>query len=168
MLQNNAQLSFLGFQINAASKDCFRAARSAITPITRHHQKKRILFYKSFEEEQEDLAVALQQSLAEVLLPFYPLAGRLRSGNGVSEPALELDCTDLGVRFTQAVTSSRLSELGDFQPCEFCESLCAVECSPEFPWTPDTPLLFLQARFSLEFFRFFADIYFFFPLYLGD
>jgi len=59
------------------------------------------------------IATTLKDSLSKVLVPFYPLAGRLHSkGNG----RFDLECNSLGVQFIEAQSSLTLSELGDFSP----------------------------------------------------
>ncbi|KAL2338667.1 hypothetical protein Fmac_013113 [Flemingia macrophylla] len=59
------------------------------------------------------MAATLKDSLSRVLVPFYPLAGRLHwIGNG----RLELHCNDKGVQFVEAESTSTLQDLGDFSP----------------------------------------------------
>ncbi|EFJ16611.1 BAHD family acyltransferase, clade I [Selaginella moellendorffii] len=106
--------------------------------------QKRILFYRSAPENVEDL---LKSSLAEVLVPFYPFASRMRAGDGVSTPALELDCSsvDFSAKFTVATTKKSLAQLGFFEPCEFCDTLCQIGSPPPaYPWKIEDPLLFVQ------------------------
>ncbi|KAK8471076.1 hypothetical protein PHAVU_003G140550 [Phaseolus vulgaris] len=59
------------------------------------------------------IASNLKDSLSRVLVPFYPLAGRLR---WISNGRLELDCNAMGVQFVEAQSSSSLEDLGDFSP----------------------------------------------------
>ncbi|XP_027333546.1 spermidine hydroxycinnamoyl transferase [Abrus precatorius] len=59
------------------------------------------------------IPTTLKDSLSRVLVPFYPLAGRLHwIGNG----RLELHCNAMGVQFIEAESSSTLNDLGDFSP----------------------------------------------------
>ncbi|PON92357.1 Transferase [Trema orientale] len=62
----------------------------------------------------------LKSSLSRVLVPFYPLAGRLRQiiANDNNKPRressrLELDCNGDGVEFFEAELSAELAEFGD-------------------------------------------------------
>ncbi|PNX81201.1 hydroxycinnamoyl-coenzyme A shikimate/quinate hydroxycinnamoyltransferase [Trifolium pratense] len=59
------------------------------------------------------IATTLKTSLSKVLVPFYPLAGRLQwKENG----RFDIECNALGVQFIEAQSSLELSELGDFSP----------------------------------------------------
>ncbi|KAK2412537.1 spermidine hydroxycinnamoyl transferase [Trifolium repens] len=59
------------------------------------------------------IATTLKTSLSKVLVPFYPLAGRLQwKENG----RFDIECNALGVQFIEAQSSLKLSELGDFSP----------------------------------------------------
>ncbi|KAK3411153.1 hypothetical protein EUGRSUZ_J03136 [Eucalyptus grandis] len=55
----------------------------------------------------------LRGSLSRVLVPFYPLAGRLRWLDG---GRLRLDCNAMGVPLIEAESEAELSDLGDFCP----------------------------------------------------
>lgn len=58
-------------------------------------------------------AEVLKEALSKVLVPFYPLAGRLsRDASG----RIEIDCNDEGVLFVEAETSSVIDDFGDFAP----------------------------------------------------
>ncbi|KAL9325952.1 hypothetical protein ACSQ67_006597 [Phaseolus vulgaris] len=73
-----------------------------------------IYFYRlpqNFLSQDNIIASTLKDSLSRVLVPFYPLAGRLHwTNNG----RLELDCNATGVRFIEAESSSTLEDLTDF------------------------------------------------------
>lgn len=59
------------------------------------------------------IATTLKDSLSRVLVPFYPLAGRLQwTSNG----RFELECNGIGVQFIEAESSSTLDDLRDFSP----------------------------------------------------
>ncbi|KAF2290781.1 hypothetical protein GH714_015434 [Hevea brasiliensis] len=53
----------------------------------------------------------LKDSLSRVLVPFYPLAGRL---HWIGHGRLELDCNAMGVTFIEAESQSKLEDFGDF------------------------------------------------------
>ncbi|KAH0993427.1 hypothetical protein GBA52_004910 [Prunus armeniaca] len=75
-----------------------------------------IYFYKpdqTFAAQPDTIANILKDSLSRALVPFYPLAGRLRwIGGG----RLELHCNDMGVPFIEAESDSKLDDFGDFSP----------------------------------------------------
>lgn len=61
----------------------------------------------------DSIANTLKESLSRALVPFYPLAGRLRwIGGG----RLELICNAMGVQFTEAESDSKLDDFGEFSP----------------------------------------------------
>ncbi|POO03026.1 Transferase [Trema orientale] len=72
-----------------------------------------VYFYRHSEADNFFDAAILKDALGKVLVPFYPLAGRLRIDN---TGRLEVDCNAEGVLFVEAETSSVLDELGDFTP----------------------------------------------------
>ncbi|PON86291.1 Transferase [Trema orientale] len=55
----------------------------------------------------------LKEALSKALVPYYPIAGRLRRDNS---GRLEIDCNGEGVLFVEAETDSVLDDLGDFAP----------------------------------------------------
>ncbi|PIA57939.1 hypothetical protein AQUCO_00500098v1 [Aquilegia coerulea] len=56
-------------------------------------------------------ANVLKDALSRVLVPFYPIAGRLKKNK---KGRIEFDCNDEGAIFVEAETDSVLDELGDF------------------------------------------------------
>ncbi|PQQ01071.1 spermidine hydroxycinnamoyl transferase-like [Prunus yedoensis var. nudiflora] len=78
-----------------------------------------IYFYRpdqNFVSQPDAIVNTLKDSLCRALVPFYPLAGRLRwIGGG----RLELDCNGMGVQFIEAESNSKLDDLGDFSPPEY-------------------------------------------------
>ena len=65
----------------------------------------------------------LKAALAKVLVPFYPLAGRLRCNK---DGRLEINCNSEGVRFVVAETCSGVDDLGDFAPTTELRKLTPV------------------------------------------
>ncbi|TKY54546.1 Spermidine hydroxycinnamoyl transferase [Spatholobus suberectus] len=75
-----------------------------------------IYFYRpqqNWLSPHSTIASTLKDSLSRVLVPFYPLAGRL---HWISNGRLELNCNAMGVQFVEAESSSSLEDLGDFSP----------------------------------------------------
>ncbi|KAK7388120.1 hypothetical protein VNO78_22926 [Psophocarpus tetragonolobus] len=74
-----------------------------------------IYFYRPSQNwlSHSTIASTLKESLSRVLVPFYPLAGRL---HWITNGRLELDCNARGVHFIEAESSSTLEDLGDFSP----------------------------------------------------
>lgn len=78
-------------------------------------------------------------SLAKALVPFYPVAGRLKLND---EGRIEIDCNAEGVLFVVAETDSVLDDFGDFAPTlEFRKLIPAVDYSAGIS---SYPLLVLQ------------------------
>ncbi|KAK4265519.1 hypothetical protein QN277_026565 [Acacia crassicarpa] len=69
-----------------------------------------IYLYRRPRSSATAISETLKESLSKVLVPFYPLAGRLQwIGNG----RLELQCNAMGAQFIEAETESRLKDIGD-------------------------------------------------------
>lgn len=63
---------------------------------------------------------SLKHSLSQILVPYYPLAGRLRwIGGG----RLELDCCAAGVQLIEASSDGTLDDYGDFAPTDAVRQL---------------------------------------------
>ncbi|CAN6209564.1 unnamed protein product [Urochloa humidicola] len=73
-----------------------------------------VLFYRgrrrgaAGDADGDDPAAAVRRALGEALVPYYPLAGRLREVEGRK---LVVDCTGEGVLFVEANADVRLAEL---------------------------------------------------------
>lgn len=61
---------------------------------------RKLLFFKICPEDYPALVDKLKSSLAQVLVDFYPLAGRLATGT--PHGRLEIACNDLGAEFVEA------------------------------------------------------------------
>ena len=70
-------------------------------------QMPNMLFYRG-GQRAEDPAAVIRRALGEALVPYYPLAGRLRE---VEARKLVVDCTGEGVMFVEANADVRLAEL---------------------------------------------------------
>ncbi|XP_010051711.1 spermidine hydroxycinnamoyl transferase [Eucalyptus grandis] len=101
-----------------------------------------IYFYKPPSEwlhSADAIFNTLRASLRRVLVPFYPLAGRLERLDG---GRLRLDCNAMGVWLIEAESEGELNDLGDFCPGPDFEQLM-----PSLDYTMpihEQPLLLVQ------------------------
>ncbi|RZC85035.1 hypothetical protein C5167_047820 [Papaver somniferum] len=98
-----------------------------------------VYFYRSNGASNFFDSTFLKEALSKVLVPFYPVAGRLRRDeNG----RVEIDCNGEGVLFVVAETTSVIDDFGDFAPTlEFRQLIPKVEFSGDMS---SYPLLVLQ------------------------
>ncbi|CAN6336259.1 unnamed protein product [Urochloa humidicola] len=82
-----------------------------------------VFFYRGGVRDRDPAAV-IRRALGEALVPYYPLAGRLRE---VEERKLVVDCTGEGVVFVEADADVRLAEL------EAAAEAAAAGMAPPFP-----------------------------------
>ncbi|PIA36118.1 hypothetical protein AQUCO_03400196v1 [Aquilegia coerulea] len=81
----------------------------------------------------------LKSSLSHVLVPYYPLAGRL---NSIGGGRFELNCNGMGAEIIEAESESEIKDLGDFCPTPETKKLF-----PFVDYTKDiseAPLLLVQ------------------------
>eukprot|EP00253_Pinus_taeda_P028040 PITA_28040 len=85
----------------------------------------------------------LKDALSKVLVPFYPIAGRLgKDAHG----RLQINCNGEGGELIEAVTDSTIDDFGDFAPSpELCQLLPRLDCTAEDIHT--YPLLLVQVTF---------------------
>lgn len=91
-------------------------------------------------------AAVLKAALAEVLVPFYPAAGRVRLD---CTGRREIDCNGEGVVFVEAECNVGLDEFGDFGPEKGSKYMQLVPQPAALAGEGDIsacPLLLLQAR----------------------
>ena len=120
------------------------------TTLRRHMPS--VFFYRRGAGD-DDPADVIRRALGEALVPYYPLAGRLRE---VEDKKLVVDCTGEGVAFVEADADVRLAEL---------EAAGGGPLMPPFgPWIDhllcdevrsgagvlNCPLLFIQVRPVLD------------------
>ncbi|KAH7544696.1 hypothetical protein FEM48_Zijuj01G0013100 [Ziziphus jujuba var. spinosa] len=94
----------------------------------------------------DSMSNTLKESLSRALVPFYPLAGRLRRIDG---GRLVLDCNAIGVQFIEAESKTKLEEFGDFYSSS-SEILGQLSPSVDYTSPIDEQPLFLVklTRFS--------------------
>ncbi|XP_010667050.1 shikimate O-hydroxycinnamoyltransferase isoform X2 [Beta vulgaris subsp. vulgaris] len=77
-----------------------------------------IYIYTPKNEEQKNSkfvnSQVLRESLSRVLVPFYPVAGRLKKNN--INNRIEIDCNAAGALFIDAETPHFLGDFGGFEP----------------------------------------------------
>ncbi|XP_057731005.1 spermidine hydroxycinnamoyl transferase-like [Arachis stenosperma] len=72
-----------------------------------------IYVYKSKQNNNTVLVERMRDSLSEILVHYYPLAGRL---NWTAGGRLELDCNAKGALLLEAESKKSMAEYGDFTP----------------------------------------------------
>ena len=97
----------------------------------------------------------MKEALSKALVPFYPVAGRLKRDE---DGRTEIDCNGEGVLFVEAETTSVIDDFGDFAPTlELRQLIPTVDYSGGI----DTyPLLVLQVMV----FQLLSDFTYFFLL----
>ncbi|XP_065850363.1 shikimate O-hydroxycinnamoyltransferase-like [Euphorbia lathyris] len=73
-----------------------------------------VYFYKHQPNSNFFEAQVLKDALSEVLVPFYPIAGRLGEDEN---RRIHINCNGSGALFIEAETTSFLHHFGDFTPC---------------------------------------------------
>ncbi|XP_031483231.1 shikimate O-hydroxycinnamoyltransferase-like [Nymphaea colorata] len=84
----------------------------------------------------------LKEALSRALVPFYPMAGRLRRDE---DGRIEINCNGHGVLFVDAIAEAEVDDFGDFAPTMELKQLI-----PKIDYTEDIssyPLLVLQVTF---------------------
>jgi len=110
--------------------DSDQVVRSGHTPTIYVYQTK----------HNDETNERLRNSLAEILVHYYPVAGRLSLAE---DGRIELDCNAKGVTFIEAQTTKSLGDYGDFSPCESVRELV-----PKIDYTQpveEIPLLLVQS-----------------------
>nr|KYP53836.1 Anthranilate N-benzoyltransferase protein 2 [Cajanus cajan] len=96
-----------------------------------------IYIYKA--KHSGDIIETMKNSLSKILVPYYPIAGRLRL---TESGRMEVDCNAKGVTLIEAETTNRFGDYKDFSPSESTKELV-----PEVDYTQpmqELPLLLLQ------------------------
>ncbi|KAL5723626.1 hypothetical protein ACHQM5_007002 [Ranunculus cassubicifolius] len=101
-----------------------------------------LLFFKKNETmKAKDPVTVIREAISKALVPYYPLAGRLREG---PNRKLVVECTGEGVMFIEASADVSLEEFGEpLQPPFPClENL--IYDVPGYSGILDSPLLLIQ------------------------
>ncbi|KAL6958276.1 shikimate O-hydroxycinnamoyltransferase [Sarracenia purpurea var. burkii] len=101
-----------------------------------------VYFYRPTGSHNFFDARVMKEALSRVLVPFYPMAGRLaRDEDG----RIEIDCNAKGVLFVEAETEASVDDFGDFAPTlELRQLIPAVDYSKGIS---TNPLLVLQVSY---------------------
>nr|AEM63675.1 hydroxycinnamoyl CoA shikimate/quinate hydroxycinnamoyl transferase [Platycodon grandiflorus] len=87
-------------------------------------------------------AKVLKDALSQILVPFYPMGGRLKRDE---DGRIEIDCNGEGVLFVEAETDGVVDDFGDFAPTlELRKLIPSVDYSLEIS---AIPLLVLQVTY---------------------
>ncbi|XP_068648286.1 shikimate O-hydroxycinnamoyltransferase-like [Aristolochia californica] len=98
-----------------------------------------VYFYRPNSASNFFDASVLKDALAKVLVPFYPMAGRLKRDE---DGRVEINCNAEGVLFVVAETGSVIDDFGDFAPTmELKQLIPSVDYSQDMS---TYPLLVLQ------------------------
>ncbi|KAG8651884.1 shikimate O-hydroxycinnamoyltransferase-like [Manihot esculenta] len=100
-----------------------------LSNLDRIHERNNIptvYFYKAADHPISFESKVLKEALSKVLVPFYPVAGRLGRDN---KGRLEIVCNNEGVLFIEAETDSELDEVGDLMPVEVSQLIPSVDYS---------------------------------------
>ncbi|XP_074309811.1 shikimate O-hydroxycinnamoyltransferase-like [Silene latifolia] len=75
---------------------------------------------------QVNYSTLLKSSLSQLLVTFYPVAGRLSKNNVTGR--IEIDCNAKGVLFVEVETSYKVSDFGEFTPNHTLRKLVIPVC----------------------------------------
>ncbi|KAI4329416.1 hypothetical protein L6164_021682 [Bauhinia variegata] len=101
-----------------------------------------VYFYRPTGASDFFDAKVLKEALSKALVPFYPMAGRLRRDE---DGRVEIDCAGQGVLFVEADTTAVVDDFGDFAPTlELRQLIPAVDYSSGIE---SYPLLVLQVTY---------------------
>lgn len=101
-----------------------------------------VYFYRPNGSSSFFDAKVMKEALSRVLVPFYPMAGRLRRDE---DGRIEINCNGEGVLFVEAETGSVVEDFGDFAPSlELRQLIPAVDYSSGIS---SYPLLVLQVTY---------------------
>ena len=114
-----------------------------------------VYFYRPTGASNFFDAKVLKEALSKALVPFYPMAGRLRRDE---DGRIEIDCNGEGVLFVEAETASVVADFGDFAPTlELKQLIPTVDYSGGIS---SYPLLVLQVCFVHFYYHQIWDFFF--------
>ncbi|XP_042412216.1 hydroxycinnamoyltransferase-like [Zingiber officinale] len=109
--------------------------------VTPHHHTLFVFFYRPDGSANFFDAAVLRDALSQVLVPFYPMAGRLTRGQ---DGRIAIDCNGEGVLFVEADAETTVDDFGDFAPTSELEQLIPKPNADYTNGISAFPLLLLQ------------------------
>ncbi|KAG6520850.1 hypothetical protein ZIOFF_017911 [Zingiber officinale] len=106
-----------------------------------HYHTLSVYFYRPDGSANFFDAAVLRDSLARVLVPFYPMAGRLARGQ---DGRVVIDCNGEGALFVEADAEATVDDFGDFAPTGGLEQLVPKPNADYTDGISAFPLLLLQ------------------------
>ncbi|XP_074565042.1 hydroxycinnamoyltransferase-like [Curcuma longa] len=104
-----------------------RLWNSNLDLVVPHHHTLSVYFYRPDGSANFFDAEVMLDALARVLVPFYPMAGRLARGE---DGRIEIDCNGEGVLFVEADAEATVDDFGDFAPTMELKQLIPISrCS---------------------------------------
>lgn len=112
----------------------------------------------SYRASSETVADVLKQSLAKVLIHYYPLAGTMALD---SQGRFVVECTKKGVPFVEAVADGSIDSLGDLRVPNEDTTRKLIYIDPTAKSYTDLPLLTAQVRLleKVDIFKIFTQFY---------
>ncbi|MCL7042883.1 hypothetical protein MKW94_020612 [Papaver nudicaule] len=105
-----------------------------------------VYFYRPNGSSNFFDCTVLKEALSKVLVPFYPMGGRLKRDE---DGRIEIDCNGEGVLLVEAETTSVIDDFGDFAPTlELRQLIPTVDYSGDIS---SYPLLILQVHLLIHF-----------------
>ncbi|XP_074565778.1 hydroxycinnamoyltransferase-like [Curcuma longa] len=114
---------------------------SSLDLVMPHYHTMSVYFYRPDGSAKFFDAAVLRDALARVLVPFYPMAGRLARGE---DGRVVIDCNGEGALFVEADAEATVDDFGDFAPTGEQEQLVPKPNADYADGISDFPLLLLQ------------------------
>lgn len=111
--------------------------------VPKYSHTQCVFFYRSNGAESNFFdAKVMKEALSRVLVPFYPMGGRLIEDK---DGRIEIDCQEQGVLFVEAESDGVLDDFGDFAPrLEFLKLFPTIDYSHGID---SFPLLVVQVTY---------------------
>ncbi|XP_074565748.1 hydroxycinnamoyltransferase-like [Curcuma longa] len=114
---------------------------SSLDLVMPHHHTMTVYFYRPDGSANFFDAGVLRRALARVLVPFYPMAGRLARGE---DGRIVIDCNGEGALFVEADAEATVDDFGDFAPTGELDHLVPKPNADYADGISAFPLLLLQ------------------------
>ncbi|KAG6517963.1 hydroxycinnamoyltransferase-like [Zingiber officinale] len=114
---------------------------SNVDQVAHRHHTMSVFFYRTDGSANFFDAAVLRDALARVLVPFYPMAGRLARGE---DGRIVIDCNGEGALFVEADAEATVDDFGDCAPTEEMEQLVPKPNADYTGGISAFPLLIIQ------------------------